>query len=92
MSWSQRLSSPIALADGRVLVTLGDARAMLLAMPAAEQTWLKFQRIADFLTTAALANNANLTMVLTGRIFEVLREPPRGTVRLVGDADKPPAS
>jgi hypothetical protein len=37
MGWSSRLRHPIALADGRVLETLSDARDMVLSLPEGEE-------------------------------------------------------
>lgn len=36
MPWSQRFDRPILLPDGRLLETLGDARAWLLTIPTAD--------------------------------------------------------
>lgn len=33
MPWTRRLTRPIALKDGRLLITLADARAVMLALP-----------------------------------------------------------
>jgi hypothetical protein len=33
MPWSRNLAKPIALKDGRLLVTLADARALMLSLP-----------------------------------------------------------
>jgi hypothetical protein len=35
MSWIRKLDEPIALKDGRMLVTLGDAHRLMLALPEA---------------------------------------------------------
>ncbi|MGO8912340.1 MAG: hypothetical protein ACLQDM_23850 [Bradyrhizobium sp.] len=37
MTWSRKLSKPIPLKDGRILTTLADARAIVLALPERHQ-------------------------------------------------------
>ena len=37
MSWSRKLAAPIALKDGRKLLTLADARAVIETLPARRQ-------------------------------------------------------
>src|SRR6516165_3381417 len=92
MPWSSRLHHRIRLADGRVLRSLNDVRAMVLALPGEDQCLVKWQRLADLLMHAAHANNLALTAVLTAQVEETLRRPPFTTARLADDdVKKPPA-
>jgi hypothetical protein len=93
MSWSTRLRHPIKLSDGRILHTLGDARDMVLALPAKDQRLGKWQELADLLMRTERAGNPSLTAVTTGKIEEALRRPPFSAARLEDDdaIKRPPA-
>ncbi|SED39770.1 hypothetical protein SAMN05444161_3119 [Rhizobiales bacterium GAS191] len=53
MSWSRKLSEPITLKDGRVLTSLDDARALMLALPEGRQIAPYWQYAAELLLRAA---------------------------------------
>jgi hypothetical protein len=89
MPWNSRLRHPIALADGRTLRTLADARDVVLSLPERDQRQPKWQQLADLLLSAAAADNASLTAIVTQRIEEALRLSPFGIVAL---AEKKPAA
>jgi hypothetical protein len=55
MPWNSRLRHPIALADGRTLRTLADARDMILSLPERDQLREKWQTLAAVLLSAAQA-------------------------------------
>lgn len=91
MSWSSRMSKPLVLEDGRILRTLADARAMVLALPEREQTTRRWQMLAGLLLNAAKAGHDGLTGVATSQIERVLSEPPFGSVVLApAPAEKKP--
>ena len=51
--WSAPLSRPLILRDGKTLQTLADARAFVLALPAAYQERNAWQSAAELLMAAA---------------------------------------
>ena len=53
MPWSALLSRPLTLRDGKKLATLADARAFVLALPAAYQDRNAWQSAAGLLMAAA---------------------------------------
>jgi hypothetical protein len=85
MPWNSRLRHPIALADGRTLRTLADARDMILSLPERDQLREKWQTLAAVLLSAAQADSPSLTAIATHRVEEALRRPPFTTVRLADD-------
>jgi hypothetical protein len=85
MPWSARLADPIHLADGRMLRTLSDVRAMLLMLPENEQTWPKANTITYLIIRAARAKSTAQAAVIGGRIEEMLRFPPFLSVRVTDD-------
>jgi hypothetical protein len=88
MPWNSRLRHPIPLDDTRVLRTLADARDMILSLPERDQIQDKWQKLASLLMSAAQADNASLTAIVTHRIEEALRCPPFSVVRLASDDDR----
>jgi hypothetical protein len=53
MSWTRRFSTPIALRDGRTLVTLGDAHRLMLGLPENRRRSHHWQQAGELLTKAA---------------------------------------
>ena len=53
MDWSRRFVEPIALKDSRVLATLSDARALLLALSERSQSRPHWQYAGELLLEAA---------------------------------------
>ncbi len=53
MTWSRKLSKPIALKDGRTIATLGEAREMLLSLPPVHRRGAVWQYAAELLNEAA---------------------------------------
>lgn len=53
MAWSRRFEDPIALPDGRQLVSLADAAALIRKLPAADQESPHWQTAIDALIMAA---------------------------------------
>lgn len=53
MSWSVRLIKPVTPAKGKPIVTISDARAYILALPAAEQETEVVQATAEAILMAA---------------------------------------
>ena len=49
MSWIRKLDEPIALKDGRMLVTLADAHRLMLALPEARLRSYHWQYTSDLL-------------------------------------------
>src|SRR5262249_10225050 len=65
--WSAPLSRPITLRDGKGLATLADARAFVLALPAADQEHNAWQRAAALLIEAA--ENGGDVRAATDQVF-----------------------
>jgi hypothetical protein len=53
MSWSRRLPKPLYLNDGRTIVTLAQARDVMLALSKVDQTNPHWRRAAELLMEAA---------------------------------------
>jgi hypothetical protein len=53
MTWSRKLPKPIHLADGRAIVTLAQARDVMLTLPHEHQTNPYWQEAAEALMKAA---------------------------------------
>jgi hypothetical protein len=53
MPWTCKLKSSIDINDGRRLATLGDARALILALPALRQADAHWRRTSGLLARAA---------------------------------------
>lgn len=53
MAWSRSFAEPITLKDGRVLATLSDAGALILARPGSAQSRLHWQYAGELLWEAA---------------------------------------
>jgi hypothetical protein len=53
MPWSRQFSAPIVLRDGRAIATLGDAREMMLAIPALHRQEAIWRLAADLLIEGA---------------------------------------
>jgi hypothetical protein len=53
MSWSSKLNTPIALNDGRELVTLKDAARLLFCLPQSQQNWPAWAYTEQLLLAAA---------------------------------------
>jgi hypothetical protein len=53
MPWSRQFSAPIVLKDGRVIATLGDARELMLAIPALHRHEAIWRATADLLNEGA---------------------------------------
>jgi hypothetical protein len=72
MTWSRKLSAPIALKDGRNLRTLNDAAALILSLPDFRQRSDDWRRAVPCLVAAADSENAlikaqaMLTLALKG--------------------------
>jgi hypothetical protein len=90
MPWNSRLRHPIPLSDSRVLRTLADARDMVLSLPERDQHQEKWQMLVKLLMSAAQADNASLTAIVTDRIEEASRRPPFTVVQLANDIEKKP--
>lgn len=94
MSWTLRLSYPIALDNGEVLLTLRDVRKFILALPEQDLRYAKWQTLAGSLLTAAHTGRADLINIATERLRQALLTPPFAPVRLAGNdtpTEKPPA-
>jgi hypothetical protein len=61
LSWSRHFDEPIALPDGRVLKTLGDAGHYVAALPKAKQHLPEWQLAAEMLLNAA--ERSGITMI-----------------------------
>jgi hypothetical protein len=55
--WSAPLSKPIKLKDGRMLVTLADARALILTLPELHQSNGHWQYAAELLLIASASKS-----------------------------------
>jgi hypothetical protein len=53
MPWTRKLATPIKLKDGRSIATLGEARAVMLALPDRHQARPFWQYAAELLIEAA---------------------------------------
>jgi BarA-like signal transduction histidine kinase len=53
MPWTLKFPEPITLKDGRVIETLGQAHALMLALPVRHQVRLHWQYAAELLLEAA---------------------------------------
>jgi hypothetical protein len=53
MSWSRRLPKPLYLNDGRTIVTLAQARDVMVALSRIDQTNPHWRRAAELLMEAA---------------------------------------
>jgi hypothetical protein len=53
MSWTRKFDAPIALKDGRKLVSLDDARRLMLSLPEPNLRAYHWQSTADLLLKAA---------------------------------------
>jgi hypothetical protein len=73
MPWKSRLRHPLHLADGRTLHTLDDVRSFIGSLPERRQRDDRLQRISALIASAAQANNAALTAIVTDRLAETLR-------------------
>jgi hypothetical protein len=69
-----RLSKPIPLADGRVLSTLNDIRALLVELPESTRLAPHWQRLAEVLLSAA--QTGGLLDVATDQLKKAMRRPP----------------
>jgi hypothetical protein len=58
MPWSHRLKPPLALKNGRRLVTLKDAAEVLLDLPEIQQQWPVWVYVAELLRQAAEGQQA----------------------------------
>ena len=58
MTWSRKLSAPIALNDGRKLRTLNDAAALILSLPDVRQRSDDWRRAVPCLVEASDSENA----------------------------------
>jgi hypothetical protein len=57
MPWTRRFPEPIRLKDGRTIATLGQARAVMLALPERHQSRPFWQYAAELLIDAAGRSN-----------------------------------
>jgi hypothetical protein len=57
MSWVRKFDEPIALKDGRTLVTLADAHRLMLALPEARARSHHWRHASELLTKAASRNS-----------------------------------
>jgi len=73
MSWKARLRHPLHLPDGRTLHTLADVRSFISSLPERQQRDGRLQRVSALLASAAQADNAALTAIVTDRVTEALR-------------------
>jgi hypothetical protein len=53
MTWSRRFPKPLYLSDGRMIATLAEARAIMLALSRSDQTNPHWARAAELLMEAA---------------------------------------
>jgi hypothetical protein len=53
MPWSSKLSAPIALKDGRELLTLKDVAKVLFSLPKSQQNWATWAYAEQLLLAAA---------------------------------------
>jgi hypothetical protein len=58
MPWTDAFWKPIKLNDGRVLSTLGDARELIVSLPALKQAEGHWQDAEELLTRASIAPSA----------------------------------
>jgi hypothetical protein len=58
MPWTRKFREPIALKDGRMIATLGQARAVMLALPDRHQVRPFWQYAAELLIEAAEHNGS----------------------------------
>jgi hypothetical protein len=70
--WARRLDRPISLARGAKLVTLMDARALILSLPEASRRTLYWQYALALLTEAAQDEQRDLNEV-HGHLSRALR-------------------
>ena len=77
MSWSRKISEPIELPDGKMLVTLQDAIAWLAkSVPASEHDDLEAQ-IAAHCVTEAAESNGPMVFARIGMLKAINRHKPR---------------
>ena len=92
MSWTARLSQPIALDTGQVLLTLRDARKFILALPEEDRGYAKWERLARLLLIAAETDRADTIAIATERLRQALQTSPFASVGLADEpTKKPPA-
>jgi hypothetical protein len=58
MPWTRKLVTPIKLKDGRTIATLGQARAVMLALPERHQSRPFWQYAAELLIDAAVSRRS----------------------------------
>ena len=73
MPWKSRLRHPLHLPDGRTLHTLDDVRSFIGSLPERRQRDNRLQRVSALIASAAQADNAALTAIVTDRLTETLR-------------------
>jgi len=64
MAWNRKFPSPIVLKDGRTLVTLADARALVRSLSARRQRSEEWQYASGLLLEAATQNSGNAPTVV----------------------------
>lgn len=85
MSWTARLSHPIALDNGEVLLTLRDARKFILALPEQHRNYAKMKRVASVLLVAAQIDRPDIIAIATEQLRRALMTRPFPPVRLAED-------
>ena len=88
--WKTPLTRPIHLSDGRTLLTLADARDLILALPERDQHRSQWQSYAGLLVSAAKTAQSDLIGIATARLEEAIGRPPFAQLHLV-EQKKPPA-
>jgi hypothetical protein len=73
MPWSHKLSEPIGLKDGRKIISLGDAREMMLSIPIASRRDVKWRYLADLLKEAAADNSYGSRVDLEKQLIVALK-------------------
>jgi hypothetical protein len=58
MTWARKLTAPIILKDGRMIATLGEARAVMLSLPERRQHNELWLYVGALLSEAAVAGGS----------------------------------
>jgi len=90
LMWTQRLTQPIQLENGTVLLTLRDARKLILSLPEQMQHYAKWQRLAGSLLSAAERGGADIIAIATEQLRQALHTPPYPPVKLADHTARKP--
>jgi hypothetical protein len=58
MTWARKLAAPIVLKDGRIIATVGEARAVMQSLPEQRQHDERWLSVGALLLEAALAKGS----------------------------------